>query len=173
MKKKQLSKLALMGLATGIAMTASVDVSANAMTEKNGTYLAGSCGSGCGGAKNRSNPSNYTADTYTIPSNAPVNPNMAPKPEALQTNPNTANGQSCSANRPANGQYQPQGQVRQGSCGGVKPAAYPNQQQQQAQPQPQARSGCGGNQRPSQPSHSCGGAKTAGCGAQTNNGVRR
>ncbi|HRD55790.1 MAG TPA: hypothetical protein PLC42_05270 [Parachlamydiaceae bacterium] len=168
MKKKQLSKLALIGLATGVAMTAAVD--ASTMTEKNGTYLAGGCGgSGCGG-KNRSNPSNYTADTYTIPSNAPVNPNTAPKPEAIQNNPNTANGQNCSANRPANGQYQQQNQVRQGSCAGAKPVPYPNQ----TQGQPQARNSCAGA-RPAQgqpASHGCS-SQTAGCGAKTNNGYRR
>lgn len=127
MKKNQLSKLAILGIATGVAMTSTIALSANPITETKGTYLAGGCGGGgkCGGA-NRPNPTNnYTADTFTPSSNTPVNPNMAPKPEAMQNG--TINTQdqvrqngSCGGQaRPANGQSS----VRQGgSCGGSNPA---------------------------------------------------
>ncbi len=122
MKKNQLSKLAILGIATGVAITSTIALSANPITETKGTYLAGGCGGGgkCGGS-NRPNPTkNYTADTFTPASNTPVNPNMAPKPEAMQNG--TINTQdqvrqgSCSSNsRPANGQSS----VRQGgSCSG-------------------------------------------------------
>jgi len=115
MKKKELSKLALLGLATGVLMTSAVDVSANVVVETKGTYLAGNCGGGsCSGYKPKTNNNNNnTADTFTPTSNQVVNPNMAPKPESLHTNP--VNNSQYNNQNPYNNQnqYSNQNQYRQ------------------------------------------------------------
>jgi hypothetical protein len=127
MKKNKLTKLALMGLATGAMITSTVTLSANTVTETKGTYLAGGCGGGgkCGGG-NRSNPGNYTTDNFTPTSNNVVNPNMTPKPEAMQNGTINTQGQtgvqsqnhgSCGGGQKANGQIQ-QSAPSHGSCGG-------------------------------------------------------
>lgn len=171
MKKNQLSKLALMGLATGAMIANTVTLSANTVTESKGTYLAGGCGGGgkCSGSgsnnsnANGGNTKNYTADTFAPASNNVVNPSMAPKPESMQNiptngqNQNNNQGQgmgtgSCAAKPNA------QGTGHSGSCGGATPS--------------NGQGSCASSKAPAAPSHSsCGGSSTAngqraGCGAR-------
>lgn len=101
MKKNQLSKLALMGLATGAMIASNVTLSADTVTETRGTYLAGGCGGEgkCGGSKNRDNSNNYTADAVQSTTNSVVNPSMSPRPDAMQG--------SCAGKSSTNGQINP------------------------------------------------------------------
>jgi len=90
MNKKQLSKLALLGLATGAMVTSTVTLSANTTVESKETYLAGGCGAkGCNSLKNPSN--NDTVDTYSTPKAAQSNENYYNQYSQYSnfTNPNT------------------------------------------------------------------------------------
>jgi len=128
MKKKQLSKAALKGLAIGAMLASTTALSADNFSGGQGTYLAGNCGAGgCNGGGNRANPRNYTTDTYTPTTNSTVvNPNMAPKPESMQNNMNQSNMNQNRMNQ--NGQRQPNGQ---GSCASQ---GYPNGSDGRQQP---------------------------------------
>lgn len=142
MKKKQLSKAALKGLAIGAMMASTMTLSA--LNDTQGTYLAGNCGAGsCSGA-NRPNPKNYTADTYTPTTDSVVNPNMAPKPDSMQNNINQNR-----IDQRGSGSCGAQGQSNGTGCG--------------ARPQPSGQTGpqqMGNAQRPHNhtqyaPTHSC------------------
>lgn len=90
MNKKQLSKLALMVLATGAMITSTVTLSANTTFESKETYLAGSCGAkGCNSVKNPGNTD--TADTYSAPNAPQSNENYYNQYSQYSnfTNPNT------------------------------------------------------------------------------------
>lgn len=123
MKKNQLSKLALMGLATGAMITSTVTLSANTVTETKGTYLASGCGGGgkCGGGANKSNSTNYTADTFAPTSSTVANPTMAPKPESMRNGSTNGQNQMNGQGRMMDSQNQmmnTQDHMKsQGSCG--------------------------------------------------------
>ncbi len=90
MNKKQLSKLALMGLASGAMVTSTVTLSANTTFESKETFLAGGCGAkGCNSLKNPGNTD--TADTYTTPNAPQSNENYYNQYSQYSnfTNPNT------------------------------------------------------------------------------------
>lgn len=123
MKKNQLSKLALMGLATGAMIASNVTLSADTVTETRGTYLAGGCGGEgkCGGSKNRDNSNNYTADAVQSTTNSVVNPSMSPRPDAMQG--------SCAGRSSTNGQINPINNqentgTTSGSCGAKTNQGY-------------------------------------------------
>lgn len=72
MKKNQIAKLALMGLAAFIA-TGAVEASA-AVSETQGVFLAGGCGKNCGSQSARSRRYNVAMEDQTnVPSNANQN----------------------------------------------------------------------------------------------------
>lgn len=123
MKKNQLSKLALMGLASGAMMTTTVtSLSANTVVDSKETYLAGGCGAGsCGASGKYYDPNNYTADTYDNANNYYDSDILAKPGDANDYNYNANNSNfNNNANVNTNANYNQQ-QLQQNNINAPKP----------------------------------------------------